>query len=164
MARRKAENRKNEKPVKATQAEVTKRVTQVYNWLLQGLSRADILELVAKKGEWKVSDGMIDEYMSRATAEIKEKASIQRDEELGKAIERMRFLFRQNVLIQDYKAALAVQKELNELLGLYPAKKFEHSGKDGGAINVSVDAASLKQEILDRVARFTADSGTDSAT
>ena len=138
MARRAATKRKSETPKKATAAEITKRVNKVYQLLLDGLSRADILEYVAKKTEWKVSDGSVDEYIAKATAEIKARSTIVRDEEYGKALERLRMLYSRNIMIQDFKAALAVQKEINELLGLYPAKKIEHGGKDGKPIKLLI--------------------------
>jgi hypothetical protein len=39
--------------------------------------------------------------------------------ETGKAIARLNLLFRNSMAIQDFKACLAIQKELNKLLALY---------------------------------------------
>jgi len=39
--------------------------------------------------------------------------------EMGKAVARLNMLFLSSLKIQDYKTSLAVQKDLNKLLGLY---------------------------------------------
>jgi len=41
---------------------------------------------------------------------------------MGKAIDRLNYLFARTVHLQDYKGALSVQKEINELLGLKTLK------------------------------------------
>ena len=113
---------------KPTNAELTKRRNAVYRLLLTGASRADIHQYAAEKTDWEVHERTVDAYIAAATAKITEKADTVRDEEFGMAVERLRMLFRQNMGIQDYKAALQAQKELNELLGLYPDKAVKMSG------------------------------------
>lgn len=119
---------------KSTNAELNKRVSLIYKLLLKGLDRADVLQYVAEKTDWRSSERMIDEYIARATVEITARAAINRDEEYGKALARIEDLYKSCMSIQDYKAALSVLKEGNELRDLYPAKKLELSGADGGAI------------------------------
>lgn len=113
---------------KSTKAEITKRVNQVYNLLLMGFSRAEILEYGQKvdpkkhKTAWNVADNTIDTYISKANEIFKLQSAIHRDEQFGLAISRLIYLWQKNVSIQDYKTALAVQREINLLLGLYPPK------------------------------------------
>ena len=54
---------------KSTNAEVEQRVSEVQQWLLEGYTRAYILKYAAK---WGKSDSMVDQYISKATANIKE--------------------------------------------------------------------------------------------
>lgn len=125
MARRKAEHRKNEKPVKATQAEITQRVNKVFDLLLKGFSHADICRYASENAKWGVDERTVDRYIAAATADIKKRSEIRRDEELGKALEQLRFLYQQCVLVKDYKAALSIRKEISELMGLYPKKQVD---------------------------------------
>jgi len=54
---------------KGTNAEVAQRVQAVREWLLEGNTRSDILRYTTS---WKITDRTVDEYMARATDEIKE--------------------------------------------------------------------------------------------
>lgn len=128
---------------KATNFEAQKRVNTVYRMLLLGVSRADIVEYTEK--EWQIAHSMTDEYIARANELFKAQAETVRDEQFGKAMARLQNLYEKNMKIQDYKAALATQKEINALLGLYAPTKTEHTGANGGAIetrntNVNIQA------------------------
>ena len=141
---------KRERAPKSNNAMVTRRINEVYQLLLDGLSRAEIIEYTANSKDqkiiWGISDSMLDEYIARATAEIKLRAATDRDEEYGKALERLRNLYARNILIEDLKAALAVQKEINELLGLYPTKRIEHGGKDGSPIEIKFTSVRVTKQ------------------
>lgn len=117
---------------KATNHEAEKRVNLVYKMLLLGVSRADIIDYATNN--WNIGAAMTDKYIAEANAIFKQQAEYIREDEFGKAVSRLQNLYEKNMKIQDYKAALATQKELNELLGMYPAKKLEHTGANGGAI------------------------------
>lgn len=54
---------------KSTKAEFNQRLTEVQNLLLSGFTRSQIVHYGSK---WKVVDRQIDEYISQATAIIKE--------------------------------------------------------------------------------------------
>jgi hypothetical protein len=117
---------------KSTIFEVQKRVNTVYKMLLLGVSRADICEYALTN--WNISDGQTDRYIADANDVFKTQSQYIRDDEFGKALSRLQNLYEKNMKIQDYKAALATQKEINTLIGLYPAAKHEHTGKDGAPI------------------------------
>ena len=121
---------------KATNFEAQKRLNTVYNMLLLGVSRADIIQYALEN--WNIGDASTDEYIAKANALFAEKSKPIRDEQFGKALERLENLYQKNMKIQDYKAALATQKEISELIGLYPPKKQEVSGANGGAIETKV--------------------------
>jgi len=108
---------------KSTNAVVQRRVNQVYDMLLCGASRAEIIEYSIQK-EWGIVDKTIDLYIKKANLRFKEQSNVIHDEQFGLAINRLNNLYMKCMKIQDYKAALAVQKDLNALLGLYkPSKK-----------------------------------------
>lgn len=105
----------------ATKAEVIRRTNDIYKMILLGSDRAQILQYAIEK-EWDVTDGMVDKYIRRARDEFIEQSTPIRAAQLGLALERANLLFQRNMKIQDYKAALAAQKEINNLIGLYPGK------------------------------------------
>lgn len=108
---------------KATNAEVEQRVTAVTNLLIAGVSRAGILEYAGKQ-KWGIERSMIDEYISRATDIIKQSSIIDRDEQVGLAVRRLTDLYKTALAAKDTRTALAVQKEINQLLGLPEAAQI----------------------------------------
>ncbi|KAA0253406.1 MAG: hypothetical protein EDX89_14395 [Acidobacteria bacterium] len=139
---------------KATHAEVEERVTEVYILLIRGASRADILRHAADR--WHLATRQAEDYLARANARLRELASFIHEEELGKARERLNDLYSKNYRVQSYRDALACQKELNELLGLYPVKteRHEHSGPGGAPIQIEriLDPHELVARLRDELA------------
>lgn len=120
---------RNEDPApKSTKIEIMRRVSQVHDLLLMGFSRAQIIEYGQKedaknkKVAWNVQDATIDTYIAKANEVFRQKSAVIRDEQFGLAMSRLVLLFQKTMTIQDYKSALAVQREINLLLGLYPPK------------------------------------------
>lgn len=116
---------------KVTNAESAERVTKVFELLVLGLSRQEIMQYCSA---WEITTRQIDVYIQKATERLKAHADYQREEQLGVAINRLNKLYRDNLKVQDYKGALAVQKELNLLLGLHAPSRHEVTGKDGEPI------------------------------
>ena len=104
-------------PVKATDAEVTRRVNAVYKLLVLGTGRAAILQLAA--GNWKVSERQGDEYIARAREILKEQTDRDKDRNLEMAMARMNEVYHQGMTAKNYKVAISAQIEINKLLGLY---------------------------------------------
>lgn len=128
---------------KATHAEVEERVTEVYILLIRGASRADILRHAADR--WHLATRQAEDYLARANERLRALASFVSEEELGKARERLNDLYSKNYRVQSYRDALACQKELNELLGLYPVKTERHEL----ALVTSAEWIALRDRILD---------------
>ena len=111
---------------KTTNAEINIRVNEIIELIVMGFTRADILQYVANIGKkenddrnpWNVCIKTIDNYTRRARKLLEKSAKTITKRELGLAIRRFEDLFKRNLAIQDYKAALSVQKAKNELLGL----------------------------------------------
>lgn len=117
---------------KSTKAEVKRRIRAISKLLLNGASRADILQYAIEL--WSISEAMVDKYIAKANEGFKQSAAFNNDAEVGKAINRLNRLYMAHIENKDYREALAVQKELNKLLGLYAPEKKEITGADGGAI------------------------------
>lgn len=121
---------------KVTNAESAERVTKVFELLVLGLSRQEIMQYCSA---WEITTRQIDVYIQKATERLKAHADYQREEQLGVAINRLNKLYRDNLKVQDYKGALAVQKELNTLLGLHAPSRHEVTGKDGDALTIRIE-------------------------
>lgn len=102
---------------KATQAEKEARLTRVYQMLVGGASRPAVLQHAAK--EWSLSTRSTDELIAEAKRRIIEDAKPQQELELSKAILRLNSIYASCVKVTDYQRAIAAQRELNLLLGLY---------------------------------------------
>lgn len=123
---------------KSTHAEIEQRVNDVYDALLLGLSRREIIQYASVTKKWNVTPRQIDTYILSATEQLKKAGQRHRETEMGKALARLEKLYQSNLKIQDYKAALAVQQEITKLQGMYPATKVEATGANGGAILVEI--------------------------
>lgn len=115
-----------ETPVKATDAEVLRRVATVHKLMVAGASRASIQQYAIKT--WGLSESPVDVYIARAKESIKEQTDRDKDHNLAMALARMEEIYQECKSAKNYKGALAAQKEINLLLGLYAATKMEHSG------------------------------------
>ena len=80
----------------------------------------------------------MDTYISAAKQLLIKQSETIHEEQLGLAISRLNNLHEKCIKIQDYKAALAVQKELNTLLGLHKPTKHEVGNLDGGVLAIRI--------------------------
>lgn len=132
---------------KSTMAATKARVNQVYKMLLAGISRADIIEHSAKT--WGLSPGGTDVLIKHANAIFAKQSEFIREEEFGRALNRLNNLYSRALNVQDYKTCLAVQRELSVLLGLNaPARRIE--------ININI-------ELVNQTVKALTDAGLDPA-
>jgi hypothetical protein len=94
------------------------------------MRRREVLQYVTDKTDWNISEPMVDKYLREATDEIKQVTDEEMETARGMAYKRLDTLYYKSLLINDFKTALAVQKEMNELFGL-KITKVEHSGSMG---------------------------------
>lgn len=111
---------------KATSGQIEERIQAVIERLVAGESRAAIVRDIAKK--YGVKSRMVDNYLARANKKLAQAAEHQREVELGKALLRLNALFYAAGTAGDHKTQLSVQRELNELLGLYSSGDGSLSG------------------------------------
>src|SRR5438105_3377240 len=122
------------------------RIDKIYELMIAGLSRKQILQYAATKTDWDASVRTIDSYVAIARERMIDLGRINHAEELGRAIGRLHSLYLASLKIQDYKAALSVCKELISLLGLAQPAKLSVQGPDGQALKI--DATSIASEIM----------------
>lgn len=131
--------------------DVERRIDEVFTLLLRGASRPEILRHLAETGVQ--ADRTADWYIGKANARFKSLSRTKQEQELGRQLGRLEDLYGRNFRVQDYKAALAVLRERNELLGLYPVRtqKHELSGPDGSAILLRHERALDDAELVARL-------------
>ena len=137
---------------KADNATVEERVQRVFTMLLTGAHSFDIVQYAAQ--EWKIAERQAREYIARATRKLENHAKPKEQYELGLALTRLTDLYQHSVKMMDYKTALAVQKERNDLLGLKAPTRLEHTGKDGGPIE-TIDRTAQAAEEFDAILKRT---------
>ena len=115
-------------PVKATDAEVLKRVATVCKLMIAGASRASIVQYGSI--QWDITDRQIDDYIARAKNDIATMTDKDKESNLNMAMARMNDIYQQCYAAKNYKGAMSAQIEINKLLGLYaPAQQeIKHSG------------------------------------
>lgn len=126
---------------KSTKAEIEQRITLVYDMIVVGSSREQTLQYIANKTDWDISSRQVDYYIAAANKRLEENAQFHRARELGKALSRLNTLYQKTLQVQDYARCIAVQRELNQLLGLYEPKQIE--------IKVNIEVVTRAWEALE---------------
>jgi hypothetical protein len=108
--------------MKATKAEVAKRVEEVLQIRLAGAEFADIRQYAAENG-WNVSDRQLRRYIQDSDVLMAEGFERDRDKLFVRHIVQRRTLFARAMQIGDLRTALAVVKDEADLQGLYDRAK-----------------------------------------
>ncbi|WP_054533367.1 hypothetical protein [Herpetosiphon geysericola] len=137
------------KTVKATKAQVESRITELMGLLVRGASYSDILRYCSEMGAAatnpdakdhakqstfygvELTSRQIDTYIQRARTAFSKLSESDRKEAIGLAHARLELLFQSTMRIQDFKAALAVEKSRIELLGLNAPTKIAPTNPAG---------------------------------
>jgi hypothetical protein len=118
-------------------------LAKIVDMLRDGAAPREIHAYInSEKTEWHLTDKGMEEHLAAALAHFTRQA-VDSEVELAKALERLNRLYALSLNIQDYKTCLAVQREINSLLGL----KQEKAGSRGrtadeiphGRFNFTVD-------------------------
>ena len=120
----------------ANHIEKAERCLEVYKLLLKGVSRPEVVQFCAEK--WGVTDRTADNYIALAKTDIYERIERDFDRSFALMHHRLEDLYKRSMKLQDYKTALAILKEHGALHNLYPAKRHELAGKDGGDLVITV--------------------------
>ncbi len=103
---------------KSTKAEKEARVNRVYDMLLIGLNRYQILQNPSVRA-WGVTDRQVDTYIGDAYALLAAEAEYYRGREIGKAKARLELVIKNALIKADFTSVLSAQRELNKLFSLY---------------------------------------------
>lgn len=118
---------------RATKGQINRRVFAVYSWLMAGVDRAEIVRRGSEK--WKVGERQIEDYLTlahkmiqaytnRSAEEIRSHHVAMRYSMIRKALEPLKGKTKDRGRID---LAHTILKDLDELLGQYPAGKIDLS-------------------------------------
>lgn len=130
---------------KSTKFEIKQRVTKVAELVMQGLTGTQILQYVTEKLHWQIKERQLWEYIKRANEQFAKEAEAKSTAEFGKGLRRLNFLFASCLKIQDYKGALAMQREINEMMGF--RNKYEVKQEiENKELHITVDSSETAKE------------------
>lgn len=119
--------------MKSTQATIRQRVDELLTIRLQGAEFADIRQYASQQS-WNVSDRQLWRYIADSDALLQKTLEKDRARLFNRHIAQRRALYARCMAVSDYSNARAVLKDEAELLNLYPPKRTELTGKDGGPL------------------------------
>jgi hypothetical protein len=111
---------------KATDAEVERRVDEVYDLLINRVTYRAIVGYGAQK--WGLSERQMAVYMKKAKERIAERAKESQEEQLARAIASYESLYARQVAEKDLGGARQTLDSLVKLLGLSAPEKQELMG------------------------------------
>lgn len=123
---------------KSTDAEVELRINHVYNMVVKGETRKDIVRYGSKT--WDVSSRTIDEYLARVHLEIKETYNKEYKEHIiSKQLVQLDDLYKKNYGNEDFRECRSLIETKSKLLGLNEPDKKQ----------IANEETSIKIEIVD---------------
>ncbi len=126
---------------KATIAQKIKRVSEVYNMLLSGKSRTQILQIITRK--YKVCESSCDKYISEARRKLKRYIEKDMTTGLRKRLARRELMFSKAFEDGKIDLCLEIEKDTAKIEGLYTEKiKVDNT-------NVVSDFSNMKNEDLE---------------
>jgi hypothetical protein len=133
---------------KSTKGIVNLRIAAVYQMVLQGESRAHIKQYTQEN--WGMSEGQTDEYLRRANIIIETETETEGNKHLKKQIAGLKVLMSKTYRKGEHHLVLEAMKELNKLLGLYPAEQHKHilDGKVHVEEEKKIDFSKVTNETL----------------
>jgi hypothetical protein len=105
-------------PRYTTKAEKRARIERLFPLVVAGARRSEIMQFCATKTDWGCAERTIDYYIAAANELLEAESRTHRELEVGRALRRLHILYARSVAVEDLPTALAVQREINALLGL----------------------------------------------
>lgn len=108
----------------------------------------------ASEQKWDVSDRQLWRYIAAGDKILEQTLDRDRARIINRHVAQRRALFARAMSVSDYGVAARVLKDEADLLGLYPPKRSEVTGADGGPVVVEMtdaDRAAAIAAILARV-------------
>jgi hypothetical protein len=129
-------NEPPEKTKRANSLTLRQRVEEVLQMRLAGLEFMDIRQHAEKEG-WNVSERQLWRYIAAGDKLLEESLEKDRLKVFNRAIAQRRALLARSMSVSDYSTAARILKDEAELLNLYPPKRTEMSGPNGGPISTA---------------------------
>jgi hypothetical protein len=135
--------------VKATNAEIEKRVEETAFLLARGASKTQLHETIGVKHNvhWKT----VDAYIGRAKKLLRERSNRTREDVRGDAV-----AFYQSVLLNSKTTTvekIKAQTRLDEIFGIDAPRRTELSGPEGGPIQSEIETTGLNMDHIDKLLR-----------
>jgi len=131
--------------MKATKAEIAQRVSEILEIRLAGARFHDIVQYAAEK-QWGVAERQLWNYIAASDKLLAAQLEPDRERLLTRHLAQRHYLYGRAVNAGDYRVALAALKDEAELLALYPAKRTELTGKDGGPLEAVQATAEMTDD------------------
>jgi len=134
--------------MKSTKSETEKRKNYIIGMILDGYSRSAIVQYGAEN--WQTKTRMMDKYIAKANAEIKERAKVDREENIDFHLQSRKRNLVRAVKKQDNRLVKDILRDLGELQGIYPKKQLEIETK---VVPVT------KEQLMSELAKFALKAG-----
>jgi len=105
-----------DRAIRATDATMTERVTEIQRYLLNGYTRSYIIQFAEKK--WKLAPRTVDDYIARATASIREINGVEREDNLATIVTNQWDMFRAARDTGQIESARKILMDIAKLRGL----------------------------------------------
>jgi len=132
--------------MKATKAEIQKRVDEIWQIRLAGAQFVDIRQYAAENG-WEVSDRQLWRYIRKSDQLLARTLERDREKLFNLHVAKRHMLFARAMQVSDYRTALAVQKDLAEMQGMYPAATRKISQEVRTDVNLNVTLEQRREAI-----------------
>jgi hypothetical protein len=124
--------------MKSAKATILQRVEAVLSLRLLGAELPDIRQFASQQAPpWDVSDRQLWRYIEGADKRLAETLDKDRERCLNRHLAQRRALYSRCMAVSDYANARAILKDEAELLGLYPPKRTELTGANGGPVQTA---------------------------
>lgn len=147
----KTKTKTKSKAKKTTAATYSLRVFQVYQLLIKGYDRPEIIQYASE--QWgEISDRSVDKYMYDARAMIDQLTSTNATDYLKMEIKRSHHLLSKTLAKGEHGIALEVMRDFRKLMGLYPDEKLRHILDGKVKVEQKADLSTLTEEDLKKIA------------
>jgi hypothetical protein len=123
--------------MKSPKTTVRARVEEVLQIRLRGAQHTDIVKHAEEQG-WNVGERQLRSYIAQSDEILEETLEKDRQRLLNRHLAQRQTLYAHAFAAADYSTAKAILQDEATLLGLYPAKKQEITGANGGPLQTEV--------------------------
>lgn len=123
--------------MKSDKTTIRARVEEILQIRLRGAQYADIVKH-AEENKWDVGERQIRNYIAQGDEILEQTLERDRQRLLNRHLAQRQTLYAHAFASADYATAKAILKDEAELLNLYPAKRTELTGANGGPLQTEV--------------------------